>query len=363
MSTILLAAIVATQAGGLGAFTLQDVFTNLVLLSVLSIGGSLPTMFILFKLRLMGHKSWFSFLLSTISLFLSIGLVWSSGPHKTISYDQLEQGLFSIPNCGTISPTALCLQGFSDVWKPGPGFTEGDTDSLYSTLYFRTYAAFGLSLVFWLGLLLDRFVQLDVETIEKKIFKRSSTPTEHTEREYGAITRRQWILLSWRFLDFLGCFGTIYIISLYLQSLVRFGIGSREWTFGQIVALTIWVPPIAQYCYLQLNGTEGNRWHLPKTLTVTRHNTVGRSTSYDGSEHDQQRSSTESNNLNATPRSNSRPTSDMSHTKVPAQRYSSRTSDCAGGVTDDDQGSGHNQPWIREKSSFSHLHDYNVGHG
>ena len=277
MIPIQIAAIISIKTGGLDAETLQQVFNNYAFLMVLSIGGYLPITLILFVLRTLGYKSMYTTLLSVTSVALS-GITLFMASRFSYVPDTLQPppGIH-YPGCGTISPVSYCLEGASG------SFFFADSGSLNAVGATGPIPAFIFSVIILTFLCLDDFGIQDIRHLAP--MREWSTQEEWShERNEDDPAAHQFLSRHWY--DFLRririrspkemakrapiYINTIvnvlylYFFGVYMFDLSRFRGHSdthipmdfNSWSFGQIVAITVWWPPLIQYAYLEISKSK-----------------------------------------------------------------------------------------------------------
>ncbi|KAL6717858.1 hypothetical protein ACLMJK_003943 [Lecanora helva] len=97
-----------------------------------------------------------------------------------------------------------------------------------------------------------------LDSISKKY-----TWVRRVSKEIG--TCRAWSLISC--ITWSLCFGCqFYLFSVYFGHSVI----SQQWSFGQIIAVTVWVPSVIEYIYIEYNGVvEASKYRYPPPLRLT----------------------------------------------------------------------------------------------
>ena len=242
MFAVQVSALASMKARLFGATSLQQLQNNYCVITVLAFGGFVPITFILFELRMLHQKSWYMLLLSSLSVAMSAATYFTASNFELSAKDISTQGT-TYNGCGLANPTSFCLTNGCEIYGSHHGLGQ--------------VGAFILSLLVILGLFLEHC---------------------HVERWPGV--KNIWRSFSSRFgktgkdIAF-GCVGFLIVVfhfvffGEYLQDLsvfARFSIGnvryknygaveifnSFDWSFGQIVALVVWLPPICEYIVLEL---------------------------------------------------------------------------------------------------------------
>ena len=240
MFAVQVSALASMKARLLGASSLQQLQNNYCVITVLAFGGFVPITFILFELSLLHQKSWYMLLLSSLSVAMSAATYFTASNFELSAKDISTQGM-TYNGCGLANPTAFCLTNGCETYGSNRGLGQ--------------VGAFILSLLVILGLFLEHC---------------------HVERWPGVnIIRRSsgfskgGIEIAFRCVGFIIVVFHFVFFGEYLQDLsvfARFSIGnvsyknygaveifnSFDWSFGQIVALVVWLPPICEYIVLEL---------------------------------------------------------------------------------------------------------------
>lgn len=252
---------------------------NIDLIGSISINGFLPVTFVLFCLHTEGMKSWYAFILSTCTITASIVTFFTVSRFKITPTD--VQGSTGFKSCGgNESPTKYCL-GTPSILNNG---TFLDDLSFRYVISMNYGVGRGSTLLFSLVVLLLIFIdQCEL------FYRRGDDGREKRVNSY--ICLKMWIkdwpvwgrtksqaFLKWIWLDTPERairFGTaillltieIYYLFLffnflhYLSQTFYFRIyhssdpsdsPASSWSFGQIIAVTIWVPCTVEYIYLLL---------------------------------------------------------------------------------------------------------------
>lgn len=230
------AAQILAPAGSLGVNNQGQLFTNYEFIRMTSIHGSLPITFTLLCLRRAGIKSWYLFTLSACAVLLSVATY--------VSVDKVEKKLYEDPNgfnlpfttnlridsCGGVNPSTWCdnsqYDGLADISTTGLG-------SLVSS-------------AFVLGLMLfDQCGFADLPIIQNFLDRFAGLRNWRRSRIFAKV---MFILMWCNYLVWfaLGCTN--------LSSFMEVGaIDTSTWGFGQIVAVTIWIPSLFEYFYLEIS--------------------------------------------------------------------------------------------------------------
>jgi hypothetical protein len=239
-----------------------DPLTGLGLLFAVII-GFLPPVFTLLLLHTQHAKSWFTWLLtfltwglSTANLFLLTSQLFTSPEDiAAVSNSALEHAN-DITTCGGTSALALCslVVGRNPLeWVA----------SLYSDARADTYPNLRSIYVIWVYSTVT-FVALTTSQLRRPDH-RVSTSTQYTSLHKQSIAvpnggffsdhpnnlyrwATHWTVFLAAFFMFL--FGTLYYQAGMLYQLSRMDVLDWDgWSFGQIAAVTVWVPVVVEYVH------------------------------------------------------------------------------------------------------------------
>ena len=263
MLSIEVAAQIVVKSGSLneGTTTLQGLFNNYSLIGIISISGLLPVTFTLLTLHSMGMNSWYLLSLSTCTVAMSTATLIGIGDFNVTPTDMAKIKHYTsakYPKCGVRDPTTFCLQ-----------LPDGPTT--LTSMDLGQGAIGGSSLVFSLFVL--SFVLLDSLNLRriqnyKHLAEASLTNVERTlQRRVKKPNYRflRWIIenrhsvLYYSQESLYAAVWTFYIVFFvyFLKSLTYPGNGARitpvqVWTFGQIVAITVWAVPLFEFLKLTI---------------------------------------------------------------------------------------------------------------
>lgn len=256
MFAVQVSALASMKARLFGATSLQQLQNNYCVITVLAFGGFVPITFILFELRMLHQKSWYMLFLSSLSVAMSAATYFTASTSELSAEDISTQGT-TYDGCGLANPTSFCITNGCERYGSQHGLGQ--------------VGAFILSLLVILGLFLEH-CHVERWPGVKSIWRRFSSKLGKTGTEIAS-----------------GCVGFMIVVfhfvffGEYLQDLsvfARFSIGnvryknygavnifnSYDWSFGQIVALVVWLPPICEYIVLELGMS--NRSILGRSLLV-----------------------------------------------------------------------------------------------
>ncbi|KAH0558885.1 hypothetical protein GP486_004485 [Trichoglossum hirsutum] len=249
----------------------QQLYNNIALVSDVSIGGLLLATFVLFCLHCEGMKSWYAFTLSTSTVFASIATFIKVSGFRASIDDVQNPGNFG--SCGgNPSPTKYCLESYS----------YGDDYYQYLT---PTDSAFSKSVLICSLVVLALLFVDQCELFRPRDDNDSGSrdindkPPRVNSYEYLKVWIKDWPIwrrpeppafLKWIRLDTAERVirsGTatlvlaieIYYLTLFSALLTNLwqifsnnstSTTTSSWSFGQIIAVTIWVPSTVEYIYL-----------------------------------------------------------------------------------------------------------------
>ncbi|KIX04569.1 uncharacterized protein Z518_05439 [Rhinocladiella mackenziei CBS 650.93] len=249
-----------------------DPLTGYALLSV-AITGFLCPIFTLMLLHSHGCRSWYGGFLAVLSYVLASIVFWALfenlSPHigSTTSSDETLHKLYQISSCGNSSAIALCPQTIgNDPLEYLAGFyNQGNIPNLQTAPL----------LWGWSTLIL---IVLSVNQIGHSLGLRREAPSRPQSPIKSA---RTWVIrvLNHPVTLFLAC--TLFGLCLGYQArmLLKYSrsdvIDWDGWSFGQVVAVVIWIQPVADYLRLWLRdhlrrdhqSNKGNPTPMPQSST------------------------------------------------------------------------------------------------
>ncbi|TKA61967.1 hypothetical protein B0A49_09810 [Cryomyces minteri] len=263
------------------ASSYQQLWNNVTLLGNVAVGGFLPVTFTLSCLHAAGIKSWYIFVLSACTLATSAITLFTTS-RKSPSPDQIDTPAANLAKCGGLAtPVKYCLDPFS---------TYGVADPLIDGIG-------GPIFLFCLAVLFLLFLDLC------KVFHRKMCENRITCYEWLRIWCEDWKLwqtweplikrksslffIRWMHIDSAMRFSktvTAVFVStlegLFLYWFVRFlrqlygggdAVDFTAWSFGQIVAVTVWAPALLEWLYLVVFGIEGaSKYRIAKPYRVIK---------------------------------------------------------------------------------------------
>ena len=263
MLSIAIAAQVVVRQGSLneGTTTLQGLFNNYSLIGSISISGLLPITFTLLTLQTAGVRSWYLIILSVCTVAVSAATLLGIGSFEVSPADL--QKLASpppskFPECGIVDPTTFCLE-------------LPNHSTVLSSINLEQGGVGGSSLLLSLTvlalLILDRLrsqlfhgykclARVYLRVVENLIEK-VNEQSDHKKRAWTFETLQRFLRLLTECLFATVWITYIVIFIYYLKSLTNPGNGAtivpvKVWTFGQIVAITVWAVPLFEFVKLSI---------------------------------------------------------------------------------------------------------------
>ncbi len=239
-----------------GSAKLQGLYNNYVLIGSISLSGLLPVSFMLLTLHSVGVRSWYVLTLSSCTVALSAATLFTTGsfnpgPGDLMRLRNQVSGIF--PACGLRDPSNYCLQtnrvtlmsmdiGQGSIGGPILVFTL-----IILTLIFSDYCGVqDTALCKWViewclqGLKsVSEAIQLPRVLQVHPFFSLRL----HNARNYAS---HCLYFITW------SCYFMFW--AYYLQSL-KVGASAgvvQTWTFGQIVAISVWAQPLFEYVKLSV---------------------------------------------------------------------------------------------------------------
>ena len=287
-----IAAMIVTKMGGSKPQSLQQVYNNYIFLKIVAVSGFLPISFTLFVLHIAGMTSWYLILISCSSIFTSVATLSILGTFTVAPNDDvalLEQTRANGPaECGFHQPWLWCCQGIStgvgSSKSSGLAGLERQGSSIFafcviSVIYISGSKA-GLTDPHWMIRLLrmSRNSLRDVDLLKYKMISVSTwllrfifrklvqvlrenilpalgKPLDNDRRNDGNFDFAYLIITIIFRVVFLAIYATFF--RTYMGDLAWFAkrdVYNKTWNFGQIVAISIWAPAIAEWIHLEIRG-------------------------------------------------------------------------------------------------------------
>ena len=258
MLAIDIAAQIVVKTGTLndGSTKLQGLYNNYMLIGSISLSGLLPVIFMLLTLHSVGVRSWYLLSLSSCTVALSAATLFTTGSFNPSPADLLRlrnQVSGNFPACGSKDPSNYCLQtnyvtltsmdiGQGSIGVPILVFTLiilalilSDYCGVQDTAIYKWF------IEWWLQKLkiVSEAVQYprDPQANPSYFLRLNNAPRYASYCLY---------FITW------NCYFILW--AYYLKSL-RIGASAgvvHTWTFGQIVAISVWAQPLCEYVKLSV---------------------------------------------------------------------------------------------------------------
>lgn len=228
---------------------------NTVMLLPVSTNGILPITFTFFLLLRYGQRSRYLSLLTAVSWILATIVFWPLRYHISAHddidreynmYKQFMTGLSASRACGSGSVQSVCTTLKPSLPIKSALDTLGPSPVLWSW-----------SSAYLVYLFLRHYWPKDWYPTQRIAFN-SSTHYRKLSDATGMVTRPAFKdLVYWSVsLLFLTCFA--YQFYLFSTNLALDIINLEDWGFGQVVAITIWIPPLLEYVHHQISESIHN---------------------------------------------------------------------------------------------------------
>ena len=259
MLAIEIAAQVVVRGKSLSASStsLQSLYNNYMLIGCISISGFLPITFTQLCLHDSGMRSWYLLIMSTLTVIASATTLYTAGSFRLEEKD--VEGLQSLaspyPSCGRRDPSAYCFrqnpQDYIDamVWDGGTPILIfclivltaliADKLGLRRSSYYEWLT--GQISIFTGSILRELNSTSPVSRVLR--FLRLNTPEGLYIGVVNMLFFGLWSLFLIFFLFYLARLALIDN-SQGFSSYIR--VISMEWTFGQIIGLTVWAAPLIE---------------------------------------------------------------------------------------------------------------------
>lgn len=227
-----------------GSFTMSDLSNEYDLMSAISMGGFVPITFTLLTIHIADRRSWFLLFLTTVTVLVSAITYIKLLRVGSVNPSVLRHPPAGVLECGTANPLRYCALGFFDLKKPSFWKSPGATSLCIST-------------VMLLCLVGDHFAHI-FEASAKQLMTRTDDPwaifkfKRQAERHRRLNQTIQMLCLTiWTL--FCAAYGWAFaqlFRTLSTSNPTAAGSSGFVWSFGQIVAITVWIPSIIELLYL-----------------------------------------------------------------------------------------------------------------
>ena len=301
MQAVQIAAITTIKTGRLEANNLQQLYNTWAFVHIISVSGFLPTTFVLLNLQSIGKRSWYLTILTTVTVAISAVALFMTRSFSPSQYDiQYLKDIQGTSACGGKDPTIWCLDTspFRDKSIGLRGTGNGDDVVpllIFSTIILvfvileamqiqNTVMARDWKRRFLSSKKLDKvqislvrswsFTAQKVRDLNNLCWGSKAGQALHIEnprhsRWYPSKLLRllnktlRQIRFHWKRYMVNIMYFTIWIlyICFFSQSMTYFAsfaggetnLVSRNWTFGQIVGMTVWAEPLVEFLYLEIS--------------------------------------------------------------------------------------------------------------
>lgn len=234
-----------------GSVKLQGLYNNYVLIGIISLGGLLPVSFMLLTLHSVGVRSLYLVTLSICTIALSAATVFTTGsfnPGRAELMRLKHEVSGSFPACGFRDPSNYCLQtnrvsltsmdiGRGSIGGPILVFTLIVLALIFSDYCRVQDGAICKWVIEW---------WLQGREIVSRALGHTRNPQAQPSFSLRVDNARGYASNCIYFIAW-SCYFVFW--AYYVQSL-RIGASAgivRNWTFGQIVAISVWAQPLFEY--------------------------------------------------------------------------------------------------------------------
>ncbi|KAL6716571.1 hypothetical protein ACLMJK_006138 [Lecanora helva] len=248
-----IAGLIVQGHGGVGGESLQELYNTYIFIKVVAIGGYLPVTFGLLILRMLDKVGWSLLILSIVSVGVATGNLYRKQTFNPSLDDlmtiQQEASQGGPATCGEKNPIAWCYKQMNFINEGFKSTNQGDGADLI----------LGFSLVLLVLITIEHFWSSNDPTNRKiRGFLGRHTRLDRFEGKKVA-TIWHWRLGIGKYIR-----PVIFVtfVAIYIYSFVIFAndldwlrvqkIYDPGWTFGQIVAILAWAPPIIEYIWLSI---------------------------------------------------------------------------------------------------------------
>lgn len=214
-------------AEALGSKTMAEFYVNRSAIKSIALSALIFVSFGLYCLHLAGKRSWYVLGLSHLTSIISVA-AYVRARNAGVDNVVPDKNARIYTNCGPISPFTYCDRAYN-YYEDVASVSWLDLRDLKLTMFIST----GL---INLGLLIDMWLQ-----------KTKSVPTWYRKLSNSVAAAITRFAVELMFLLWLGFLFTD-IVMLYYEGGGGLG-GMNTWTFGQIIAVTIWIPVLLEWIY------------------------------------------------------------------------------------------------------------------
>ena len=252
------------------------------LLSV-SICGFLPQTFTLMMLNVHGKRSWYLSILTCITWLLASMVFWALHTNlmgNAAVQDSSYRSLYDIDSCGGSGATALCLQ------------TTGASPLAFLQDYYYHSIIPGINTVpiiwAWCSFVL---CILMVSQCLHRVPVPGQGSFQSLRPALGSNYRKVWDVIAtavsstpaYLTASILFFLAIAYQAAMFETYIPQF-IDSNNWAFGQVIAITLWIPPLLDYAHAEYKHIRGKREkthsHRSSTAPLKHQSLASVSTTY-----------------------------------------------------------------------------------
>ncbi|KIV84826.1 hypothetical protein PV11_00580 [Exophiala sideris] len=257
---------VATLCSGIFRSNLLNVYTLLPI----ALNSIAPLQLVFFMIVHYARFSRYLMLLTLVSWVLASIVYWvlysqltQPSPLEPLEGEyflvEFTQSVTSTPTCGGSSALTICPNIIA--W---PSLVRAQFAFYYSPWVWSWYALCFTALLAVRGL--DTLVN---NSQLVNIWRKNRFLPESIRKQSQQIVNVGGNCLFWT--GSLVCVGLVCMQLYFLSLDFDMALIHNGWGFGQIVAVTVWLPPIAEYVQLQFSGViAGSQYRFAKTLKVVR---------------------------------------------------------------------------------------------
>lgn len=239
------------------AKSIQQLHLTADLLGDVAATGIICLTFGLYILHAACKRSWYTTSLTVIAMILCLA-VWIVTHMALPNLYKVSPAEHKLPACGGMSPATFCLN------RDGHGSTAFEATCITICLLTTILMMFRQCKA--LHGLRSRHSSVTTSSKPGSLRRVSTVATTKAKEMFSPVTTRVY---NWR-LEIAECvFGTmtlIMLIQLITSGEMRAMREKVQWTFAQLIAVTIWAPPIIEYLYAALR-----KWSLTSNRHIAKH--------------------------------------------------------------------------------------------
>ncbi|KAL2009366.1 hypothetical protein VTN00DRAFT_7560 [Thermoascus crustaceus] len=249
------AAVIVSSSSGAKLFeveSLEQLYANLYISQIITVAGILPVALITFRLHRAGMNSRYILILSAITIVTSnVALFMNRSTSVTDTFQRLQrlqQFPQKLEKCGFNPPPLVYCVNPIVVW-----FHDIVNSVSVQLMDIPCLVIFALALIYQA---IQRYLSNRMETEYGQLKRFLTSPWVRALRVFVKLVINGYLIMA-------KCFYFFFLFSLR-------GIDFTSWSFGQIVAVTIWAPVIFKYIYWTAFGTaaySSTRVALPYIIT------------------------------------------------------------------------------------------------